>query len=299
MENNSSTTILIVVFIVFIVCCSSSSSLVVAANESPSFGGSALDFLRGEWYTNIFGGGGSGGGGGGGDEGGDESGGGGGGSGGSGDDGEDDNDKKGDKDKNYKNNCAYLYKDKDGKKYLISKCTDGEKTYKGSKLDGMSSIRVGKDLTVYVYDKNDKKKTYKGKKDKVYNLSGNWDNDTKKMVLRHKDVKNDDKNDDKNDGKNPETTDSKYKGPKDHVEMYTGPYYKGKIATFKPGSYHSVEGVQIKSMRIPIGWEVQAWHKPYFDGYNTVFRGDVRIVTDETGQFWPDISSFKIVKRGY
>jgi hypothetical protein len=185
-KDDTSKTIMIIL-IVIVVCCSSLSSLSVIANENPSFGGSALDFLRGEWYSNIFGGGGGGGDDGGGD-GGDDGGGG-------GDDEEDDeeedNDKKGDKDKKFKNNCAYLYEDKDGKKYLMSKCTDGEKTYKGSKLDGMSSIRVGKDLTVFLYDKNDKKKTFKGKKDKIYNLSGNWNKDTRKMMIQHKDYKKD------------------------------------------------------------------------------------------------------------
>jgi len=167
----------------------SSSGVVVAANESPSFGGSSLDFLRGDWYNKIFGkksstsppqtsgdpeatkieyG----------NDNEDGS-----------DDEDDDEDDDKDKDKKYKNHCVYLYRDKDGKKHVLSKCTEDKKTYKGSKLDGVSSIRVGKDLTVWVYDKKDNKKKYKGKKDKVYNLSGNWLNDTKKIVIQHDDYK--------------------------------------------------------------------------------------------------------------
>jgi hypothetical protein len=244
MAKNSSTTIIIVVLIVFMVCCSSSSSLVVTANEFPTFGGSALDFLRGEWYTNIFGGGGSGGGGDGDGDGGGDGGGGGGGGG----DGEDDNDKDGDKNKKFKNNCAYLYKDKDGKKYLISKCTDGEKTYKGSKLDGMSSIRVGKELTVYLYDKNDKKKTYEGKKDKVYNLSGNWNNDTKKMVLRHEDHKDKDEN-----SKKTECDYDSSSSKNDKLWIFEKENYKGKCQSFGPGK-HNVDWDfmgTVRSVKVP------------------------------------------------
>lgn len=176
MAENSTTTIVMVLVFVVILCSSCSSGVTVAANEFPSFGGSFLDFLRGDWYTNIFGEkkdttvtsnssdpGGS-----------TVSG---------------NNDDDGDDKKDYKNNCMYLYKDKDGKKYVTSKCTKDKETYKSSKLDGVSSIRVGKDLTVYLYDKKDKEKKYKGKNNNVYNLSGNWNNDTKKIVIQHEDYK--------------------------------------------------------------------------------------------------------------
>jgi hypothetical protein len=57
MAENSTTTIVMVLVFVVILCSSCSSGVTVAANEFPSFGGSFLDFLRGDWYTNIFGGG--------------------------------------------------------------------------------------------------------------------------------------------------------------------------------------------------------------------------------------------------
>jgi len=255
----------------------------VAANEFPSFGGSFLDFLRGDWYANIFGHpttpSGT-------NETGD----------GTVDVGNNNDDEDGDNKKEYKNNCVYLYKDKDGKKYLVSKCTSSSKTYKGSKLDGMSSIRVGKDLTVYLYDKKDKKKTYKGEKDKVYNLSGNWNNDTKKLVLKHKDgggSSGGGSSKGENSGGN-DSCSSKiclYEH-RDYGGKYLG--YDGvtRVYDFRDNSH--MKG-KISSMKIDGGYELSAYMKPNYQSPRKTFSGNTHWI----GNTWNDnINSFIIYKKG-
>lgn len=299
MAENDSTMIILVVVVLVIICCSScSSSLVVLANENPSFGGSALDFLRGDWYYTIFGyptgssgeyegevdtgGGGSG-------------------------NNDDDNDKDGDKDKKYKNNCVYLYKDKDGKKYLISKCTDEVKTYKGSKLDGMSSLRVGKDLKVYLYDKNNKKKAYEGKKDKVFNLSGKWNNDTRKIILRHKNTQTSEwKKDQVQNVKDKIDAVIEYaesvKGQdscKSKVCLYEHRDYKGKsvgfdgearIYDFRNNSF--MDG-KISSIKIPDGYVMIAYSKPKYSGNKKYFKKSTHWI----GNTWNDNIRSLIIKK--
>ena len=300
-ETDSMMIILVVVVLVIICCSSCSSSLTVLANENPSFGGGALDFLRGDWYHTILGyptapsdeye-----------DEGEVDTGGGG----GSGNNDED-NDKDGDKDRTYKKNCVYMYKDKDGKKYITSKCTDEIKTYKGSKLDGMSSIRVGEDLKVYLYDKNSKKKTYKGKKDKVYNLSGKWNNDTRKIVLRHNDTLSSDwKKDKVRDAVDKLTAVIEYaesvKGQDtctSKVCLYEHRDYKGKsvgfdgearIYDFTNNSY--MDG-KISSIKIPDGYYMIAYSKPKYSGNRKYFKKSTHWI----GNTWNDNIRSLIIKK--
>jgi hypothetical protein len=291
MAGDSTTTIVMVLVLVIILCSSCSSSVTVLANENPSFGGSFLDFLRGDWYNNIFGypvappgeyeneG-----------EGVD--------AGGNGGDNEDDGDKDNDKDRSKpKDNCVYLYKNKNGKKYLISKCTSSTKTYKGSNVEEVSSIKVGKDLTVYVYDKDNKKKMYKGNKNKTYNLSSKWDNKTKKLVLKHKDGGGSSGGGGSSKGENSGGSDScsskicLYEH-RDYGGKYLGFNGEDRIYDFRNNSH--MKG-KISSMKIDGGHELTAYMKPRYSGDKKTFSGNTHWI----GNTWNDnINSFVIYKKG-
>lgn len=289
---DSTTTIVMVLVLVIILCSSCSSSVTVLANENPSFGGSFLDFLRGDWYNNIFGypvappgeyeneGEGV-------DAGGNE------------DDGDKDNDKDRSKPKD---NCVYLYKNKNGKKYLISKCTSSTKTYNGSNVEEVSSIKVGKDLTVYVYDKDNKKKMYKGNKNKTYNLPSKWNDNTRKLVLKHKDGgsssggSSEGSSGGSSKGENSGGSDScsskicLYEH-RDYGGKYLGFDGEDRIYDFRNNSH--MKG-KISSMKIDGEYQLRAYTKPKYSGTPKVFTGNTHWI----GNTWNDkINSFIIQKK--
>jgi hypothetical protein len=215
-------------------------------------------------------------------------------------------------DKKYKKHCVYLYEDKDGKKFLVSKCTKSSQTYKGSKLDGMSSLRVGEDLKVYVYDKNGKKKTYKGKKDKVYNLSGKWNNDTKKLVLKYK------KSSSSSSSSSSSNSNKNSNNIKDAVDkvndaIKAAEYFKLKDGTaqlFNDRDFNKKAAVvrknknisnlatygindKISSIRVAPGYKLQVWEDKDYSGKSRTFSGNTSFV----GWDWNDkISSVKLTQ---
>jgi len=293
MAGDSTTTIVMVLVLVIILCSSCSSSVAVLANENPSFGGSFLDFLRGDWYNNIFGypvappgeyeneGEGV-------DAGGNGSG-----------DNEDDGDKDNDKDRSKpKDNCVYLYKNKNGKKYLISKCTSSTKTYKGSNVEEVSSIKVGKDLTVYVYDKDNKKKMYKGNKNKTYNLPSKWNDNTRKLVLKHKDGGGSSGGGGSNSGTNggssggntnsggvSSTGKTSSGSCTSNVCMYSTLSFGGNYIGFDGESrvynFNDIKnkGVsKIYSMKIDDDYQVAAYTEPKYNGTKKILTGEKRML---------------------
>jgi hypothetical protein len=201
-------------------------------------------------------------------------------------------------DSNKKDHCVYLYEDKDGKKFLVSKCTKSSTTYKDSKLDTMSSLIVGKDIKVTVYDKDGKKKTYQGKKDKVYNLSGTWDNKTKKLVVNHTSSDSGGSSSGGNKtpisvGNDPKNT---YWNSANKTYLYTDKDFLGSyLAVEKEDrmSDMSDKNDTISSMRIQQGYKMKAYENPDYKGAEKHFKGNIKWI----GNTWNDrISSFKIVK---
>jgi len=110
---------------------------------------------------------------------------------------DDDKKKKNDKKNVYKDNCVYLYRDPDGKKYLKTICvtrSNPRSYWENGQIHGLSSIRYGKKTQVHILPRNESNTTAsvkfngKTKAGKLVNLSSNnFDDQAGAVSVMYKD----------------------------------------------------------------------------------------------------------------